>query len=457
MSDSKKTYSKLGNGVKAYIPEFDELNGPFTDLTCYREEKTKNKFEAYAHLVSSYEHYHELNKKHSGMSLDFGIFKLGHKKERTEEHDIKETNVNLWLTSTRQGKHIELDVKPDSDLMSAKAKSLDKIDFYNNYGRYYISGITTGYYCHVLITITCSSKSEAEKVGKSLNSKITTEDGSGAFNRSKENSFINECKNRNAIVHIEHNLPDHIIKEIDQSSKGDNSFLQGALKKISVVESLSVDKCDEIVSYDLKQYPQTIQSSYAFTDTTFEKELEAHPALNELSIKREFIKCLNTISDCKTYQAHPGKFNKVNNIKEKQQYFEGKLDQYITLIGKLNDNPWADVSKNVDYISNNYSDDRNYKFVLDVSNEYINKLAEQTLFNAIAKIDNTHMGGKETVNKILNEVVEQSESKGLFGEWTICNGDSNKAIHISSNARCKVFNNTDHGRHKISAIYSHVE
>ncbi|WP_125562551.1 hypothetical protein [Pseudoalteromonas rubra] len=445
----RSVISYLGNGVKAYIHNLSELHSPFDDVTNYVSTIASNEFHSEVKAEMSHEELYEAKSKQSGLSLDFGFFSFGHKLQKSSSKDIKENTAKLLIRSYREANHIALNAK-----LTTSARAMNRESFYRSYGCYYVAGAVTGYHCDIYLSVECSSKQEAQTVGRQLGATISTSDGSMSMDAKKHSEFLEKAKKLNITVNIEHNLPSEILKEVKLDGEDENEFarLSKALKIATQIDTLSVEKCRSVIRYELKKYLQNSDDSYAFTDTSLEKLFAESVDFNESSIKRRFDECLSALSACYEYRNHKAWYKSIADLESKQRYFEDKLDAYHSLIGTVNENPWANINKKVADIKKNYTRELDSKNSIKLV--HLDETVNEIFIKAVKENDKEKKGGQAAVDDIFKAVTEASASIGLKGEWTICNGSSDNPIWLKSNACLRTENDNEHGRHKITAVFT---
>lgn len=354
--DKGPKFQGVGEGIKAYSDEMHGTSSAFPNCPQVREY-TENVFKAVGYFFNSYSELTEHKSKKTGLGVNLGFMKFGHKKEKKSMHQVTSKTVNFVAKSYRKGDLVVLDTGDFDEQMSSHAKKMSQEDFYRNYGAYYINSVQTGYYVNIYISIECQSETQAEGIKKEMELKLKTEDGSGELSSGRSNDFTSYINEIGARFEVEHNLPDSAIKEPKFTD------IKEAFALLFLVETISTTECNSIMTSSVKPYPSLSESEYAFKNTTMDAYKYMHPPLTEKNLNSEFNHCNHQLSEALEYKDFNSNYTKIDNIDSIIEYYYGKLDLYRTIASQFNENPWADISQSYSELATFFTQDPEFELV----------------------------------------------------------------------------------------------
>lgn len=338
-SASQSSASSLGDGYKEF---FGKASSAFSqkELKQHQFEKDttdQGQGKITAAVISSAQALHDKGQKASGLSLDLGFFKIGHKSETEFETEYHENTAFFLITATRKGISKTFDFSKDLMTEESRKRFEDNPEsFYRTYGSHYVSSVTSGAYAHLLIYARSSSKEEAKRKASKLNAAYNSEDksGSGAFGNDGE--FAKTLKEIGAEIEIKFNVPQGVLNNLKDEDI-DPLSLEGGMKLAKAVTTLDVSKANPVFS-ELSTYP--------FSDQALDQIDLVNSKLTRTFGVGEFAEnATRQLGRLEEYENFTSDFAPIHDTEKVRSYFEHKEALLGDLIGSINDNIFADTSE----------------------------------------------------------------------------------------------------------------
>ncbi|KHT62289.1 hypothetical protein RJ45_18075 [Photobacterium gaetbulicola] len=288
---------------------------------------------------------HELSKKtshQSGLTVNFGFFKIGHKNESELTMTESSKNIYFLASARRIGKVIRLG---DTTLTkeSLDVYNQDPEIFAEDYGTQYISSLSTGYYCYVLIEIKCSSQQQAKQRKKELELAASNENANADAKLGSGSNFTELCNQYGA-----HSIMVTNLTELPKQKY--SSPIESNLAIVDLVEERDpIDAPTLMTIYN--SYPSS-KIKLVNDQTTKVMNL----LKNKYRITETLPKARMQVNDLKPASDYLCDYKNSEDIKHYIELNEEMLSQMDSALFLLDKNIFSDVSsylKEVEEIKNN--------------------------------------------------------------------------------------------------------
>jgi len=340
---SGEKYDKIGQGVSQYLSDYTGDISPFSqEYLLERQKVTEQKTNRFQNFVETKESYYKQTQKSSGLGIDLGFMKLGHKSSKTEELNFNKHTINYLALGRKTSAVVSLSEDADNIKFSQKAQQYidnkDAENFYHYFGTHYVSKIQLGLYVNILISFNFESQDKAESKKKEIKAKLISEDGSADGSLGNNKEFHEFYASNNGTFYLEHNIPTSIVDGL----KHKTTSIQGALDLLALVDTIADEQAMPI-SYSVTEY--------LLNELWGDSVKKNDKILKNIDFSELSSDCEIQLGKLDLYSENPSLYKKIDQYETIQKHYNHELKYLNDLIEGLDKELFYDTKDDTDKLN----------------------------------------------------------------------------------------------------------